>query len=341
MKRKISYFVWLLPILASLLAFWPETSFAQASKQIELCNETSYVIKVATALRIGAASQSKGWQKIIPGDCVPSKTLTNGKEQVFVYAQSDDIYSGSVKRFEGNEQFCISFDSEFDIDGRRDCRERGYVATDFTQIDNRVKKPQVTFSDPLDFTPKRAKTAAAQRLLQELGYDIGQIDGLSGKRTINSLYDFQSKNGHRKSTTISKNLLNDLFDKVGVRSKARGLLLCNKTDDLIWAAIGRVQGDGFKTEGWLSIDPQECRRAIKEELTARYYFVYAEAVDSKGNPVIRAGRRQVWTGDFELCTKPTRFIIETRNDCAKRGLDKTGFMKIDTGAKTSWVKNFE
>ncbi|MGC6471252.1 MAG: DUF1036 domain-containing protein [Parvibaculales bacterium] len=314
---------------------------AQETTKVKLCNETSFFLNVAMALRLGAASKSQGWLQVMPGKCETGLLASAGTDEAFVYAQSDVIYSGPVQRFEGNEQFCISFDGDFDIDGRRDCRERGFVAVDFALIDNNTDTPEVTFTDPLDFSRRQAKTAAAQRLLSALDYDIGRIDGLSGRRTLSSLHAFQKTAGHPKSNKVTNDLLTDLYEKAALKAESRGLLLCNKTNDLIWAAIGRVKGDGFKTEGWLSIDSQKCRKAINEELTARYYFVYAEAVDTSGNPVIRAGRRQVWNGSFELCTKPTRFAIETRNDCAGQGLDKTGFMKIDTGAETNWVLNFE
>lgn len=325
-------------IFAVLLA---SPSHAQESTKVKLCNETSHFLNVATALKVGAATKSQGWLKVMPGYCQTGFLGTTDIEEAFVYAQSESIYSGAVQRFEGNEQFCIAFDEDFNIDGRRDCRQRGYVAVDFALIDTRTDTPEVTFTDPLGFTRRQAKIAAAQRLLSELGYDIGRIDGLSGLRTINSLQNFQKVNGHQISAKVTNDLLTDLYKKASLIAEKRGLLLCNKTNDLIWAAVGRVKGDGFKTEGWLAIAPQKCRKGINDELSARYYFVYAEAVDTSGNPVIRAGRRQVWNGTFEMCTKPTRFAIETRNDCARQGLDKTGFMKIDTGAETNWVLNFE
>ncbi|MGC6512659.1 MAG: DUF1036 domain-containing protein [Parvibaculales bacterium] len=340
MKVRALTLTLLLPVLM-VSAFMMPSAQAQEAGKVKLCNETSHFLNVATALRVGAASKSQGWLQVMPGTCETGLLASADMDEAFVYAQSDSIYSGSVQRFEGNEQFCISFDGDFDIDGRRDCRERGFAAVDFALIDISTATPEVTFSDPLGFSRRQSKTAAAQRLLSEMGYDIGRIDGLSGRRTIASLHDFQKANGYPKSGNVTKAVLTELYEQASRKAGERGLLLCNKTDDLIWAAVGRVKGDGFKTEGWLSIDSQKCRKGINDELAARYYFVYAEAVDPAGNPVIRAGRRQVWNGTFELCTKPTRFAIETRNDCASLGLDKTGFMKIDTGAETSWILNFE
>ncbi|MGC6475551.1 MAG: DUF1036 domain-containing protein [Parvibaculales bacterium] len=328
-------------LIGWLLTAWLPSATAQPLKKLKLCNETSYFLNVSVALQVGAASQSKGWQTLMPGSCENSQVPFSGNESVFIYAQSDDIYAGPGQRFEGNEQFCVSFKGDFDIDGRRECRERGFTSADFANVDMQTDQPQISFSDSLDFGRKRAKTAAAQRLLEELGNEVGQIDGYSGRRTLTALDNFQKEHGLTRNSQISNKLLTKLYRAVKEIENKRGLLLCNKTDYLVWASVGQVQEDSFKTEGWLQIPPQKCQKGIREALNARYYFVYAEAVDDTGNPVRQGGRRLVWSGDFLLCTKPTRFVIKTRNDCDKKGLDKTKFMQIDTGAKTNWVVNFE
>ena len=64
-------------------------------------------------------------------------------------------------------------------------------------------------------------------------------------------------------------------------------------------------------------------------------------VNLKGKPLLQAGKPLIWGGTFNLCTKPTRFTIEGRNECAEKGFDKTGFMKIDTGKEQKWIMRFE
>ncbi len=329
-------------ILASLCAGLPAPQVqAQENVQIKLCNETSYVIQAATAFQIGAASQSKGWRQILPGACAtaPMKAGANGR--YYVYAQSIGVHAGAVQRFKGNEQFCIGAPSGFEIDGRRECRERGHAMADFAPTDIDAQKSLVTFTDPLDFGTKRARIAGAQRLLSDIGYDVGKVDGFMGRRTRTALEDFRKKHELPPKLQITSAFLAKLLEVAAIHSDKRGLILCNKTSDLIWAALGEISRDSFKTQGWLKVQPKQCTKGINAILTNRYYFVYAEAVDDNGNPVMRAGRRQVWAGDFSLCTKPTRFTIEGRNDCASQGFDKTGFMKIDTGSKPSWVVSFE
>ena len=80
---------------------------------------------------------------------------------------------------------------------------------------------------------------------------------------------------------------------------------------------------------------------FNKSLLDRYYFVYAEAVDINGKPLLQAGKPLIWGGTFNLCTKPTRFTIDGRNECAEKGFDKTGFMKIDTGKEQKWIMRFE
>lgn len=342
----VSNGLWLIAWLMVVLIFIGaplniKTALAQQPVGVKLCNETSYVINVATALQAGAASQSKGWTKILSGNCrtAPMKSTSDG--QYFTYAQSVGAHAGAIQRFRGNEQFCIGQQKDFEIDGRRECRARGYATADFAPADTRGNKPVVTFSDPLDFSKKRARIAGAQRLLSDIGYKVGQIDGYMGRRTRISINNFRKKKNLPKMSEITPAFLRTLLKEAKRENDKRGLTLCNKTPDLIWAALSEVSKDSFKTQGWLKVKAGKCAKGINAVLKNRYYFVYAEAVDEKGNPVIRAGRRQLWSGDFNLCTKPTRFIIEGRNNCDSRGFDRTGFMKIDTGSKTSWVLDFE
>ncbi len=97
--------------------------------------------------RLGRPTSLRGWQTLMPGSCENSQITLSGNERVYVYAQSDDIYAGSGQRFEGNEQFCVSFKGDFDIDGRRECRERGFTSADFANVDTQSAQPQISFSD--------------------------------------------------------------------------------------------------------------------------------------------------------------------------------------------------
>ena len=312
-----------------------------SAETVKLCNYTSYVLEAATAVQDGNASQSKGWVRMFPGKCEAAPQAPASGAELFVYARSLKVHAGDVQNFIGAERFCIRNDTNFDINGRRECRMRGYVAADFSPAEYSSKKNEIFFSESYNFNRKQAQVAGAQRLLSDIGYEIGVIDGFAGRRTRDSLKDFQNKNDLKQSKTISQNLLAKLFEAAEEKSKTRGLQLCNDTPHLVWSAIGFVSKDNFTTQGWLKIPSGECIRAINRSLLDRYYFVYAEAVDIKGKPLLQAGKPLIWGGTFNLCTKPTRFTIDGRNECAEKGFDKTGFMKIDTGKEQKWIMRFE
>ncbi len=65
-----------------------------------------------------------------------------------------------------------------------------------------------------------------------------------------------------RNSQISQKLLNKLYRAVKEIENARGLLLCNKTDYLVWASVGQVQGDKFKTEGWLQIPRKNAKKGF-------------------------------------------------------------------------------
>ena len=57
------------------------------------------------------------------------------------------------------------------------------------------------------FTFKRLRLASAQMLLDELGYDPGEADGLMGKKTRNAILRFQRKNDIRVDGKVSTRLI--------------------------------------------------------------------------------------------------------------------------------------
>ncbi len=57
------------------------------------------------------------------------------------------------------------------------------------------------------FTFKRMRLATAQMLLDELGYDPGEADGLMGKKTRNAILRFQRKNDLRVDGKASSKLV--------------------------------------------------------------------------------------------------------------------------------------
>ena len=314
---------------------------AQAVDKVQLCNETSYFLRVATAIRSGGASRSQGWQVLVPGSCADSIIRPENTSEAYVHALSDPAHAGPGLIFDGRERFCTdALDTDFQIDGRRECRARGFRDSSFAPVDLRGNAPKVTFSETDEYSPQQARTAALQRLLRENGYAVARIDGVAGRQTDNAVQKYLKD--RKLSSSLSTNaLLQKLFDDISRQSDERGLRICNKTPHQVWAATGQVTQDGFSSRGWIRVDPDACTTAINAALNERFYFAYAEAVDANGVVISEGGRQRIWSGDFGMCVKTTRFVINGTNDCAERGFEEFSFQRIDTGDALSWTWTLE
>ena len=313
---------------------------APAHAKLRLCNETSYVLSVATAFQLGLASKTEGWQSVLPGACKTAlKNIPDGAG-AFVHAVSHPAHSTDKLVFDGSERFCIGpRERRFTIEGRRECRKRGHVSANFAPVEIDATRPTVTFTEDDNFG-RLAVMAGIQRLLGDIGYETGTIDGFGGVRTREAISAFKLRYQIRGNPSNS-DLLARLLDTAAEQSEERGLIMCNKTDYLVWAATGTVREDSFESRGWHRIDAKDCAQVINGNLDDKYYFYYAEAVTDTGRQAVRAGRPVLWQGDFTMCTKSTRFVINNREDCQARGLDPAKFRRIDTGTARKWRVNLD
>ena len=326
--------------LAAVMVCLVTLAPAPAHAKLRLCNETSYVLSVATAFQLGLASKTEGWQSVLPGACKTALKNIPAGAGAFVHAVSHPAHSADKLVFDGSERFCIGpRERRFTIEGRRECRKRGHVSANFAPVEMDATRPTVTFTEDDNFG-RLAVMAGIQRLLGDIGYETGTIDGFGGVRTREAISAFKLRYQIRGNPSNS-DLLARLLDTAAERSEDRGLIMCNKTDYLVWAATGIVREDNFESRGWHRIGAKDCAQVINGNLDDKYYFYYAEAVTDTGRQAVRAGRPVFWQGDFTMCTKSTRFVINNREDCQARGLDATKFRRIDTGTARKWRVNLD
>jgi len=108
---------------------------------------------------------------------------------------------------------------------------------------------------------------------------------------------------------------------------AADLELCNKTESRVGVALGYKDHDGWASEGWWNIGPNDCETLYPGPLIARYYYVFAVDYDKGGS----------WSGEAILCTRDKLFTIRGIKDCEERGYQKTGFFEVDTGENPKWT----
>ncbi len=307
---------------------------APAIADYRLCNMTSYVLMGAIGYQADTGWRSHGWARLLPGACGTALPGSIGKAGYHVFARSIEAHRGTAKYFSGPERFC-TVPGDFDIEGRESCALKGYDTNGFIRVETKPGSEWTTsFSEPRDYSPEAARIAGVQRLLRDNGFVIPHIDGIAGKSTIRAIGAFERASGKGAgSGTIDDRLVERLIEGAEREHEKTGLDLCNGTRHLVWAAIGYRTAEDEVSSGWVRIEPGKCAKAIKGALSARSYFVYAEAVGGKGGVMREGGRPLVWSGGETFCTKTTRFEISGRDDCARRGYDERNFMRIDTDGK--------
>lgn len=113
-----------------------------------------------------------------------------------------------------------------------------------------------------------------------------------------------------------------------------GLGFCNRSNRgrVAVAVAYPINEKNWKTEGWLSLDEQECSTIIQGELKNRYYYFLAESDD---------GYR--WQGTHQFCVSDNSFtLIQSDRECQGQEMRWAGFREIDTGRRVpSLMLNLE
>ena len=153
---------------------------APAQAKLRLCNETSYVLSICNRVSAWLGKQNRRVASVLPGSCKTAlKNIPDGAG-AFVHAVSHAAHSADKLVFDGSERFCIGpRERRFTIEGRRECRKRGYVSANFAPVDMDATRPTVTFTEDDNFG-RLAVMAGIQRLLGDIGYETGTIDGFGG-----------------------------------------------------------------------------------------------------------------------------------------------------------------
>ena len=101
--------------------------------------------------------------------------------------------------------------------------------------------------------------------------------------------------------------------------------VCNNTSNHLRLAIGYKSEGDWTTKGWWDLDPSKCESLITGTLAGRYYYVHAAEFDGE------------WSGKAFLCTGKGSFTIQGSDRCSVRGLDRTGFVEVDTQNQSEWT----
>lgn len=106
-----------------------------------------------------------------------------------------------------------------------------------------------------------------------------------------------------------------------------GFRICNGTEHEVSTALGYYTQSGWVSEGWWNLKAKECNTILTEDLTSRYYYLYA----------LDYFTGESWGGNHVMCTRDKSFKIYGIHNCFNRGYNIKAFDEIDTKEQLSWT----
>ena len=305
-----------------------DAAFAEYS----LCNRTSYAVRAAIGYPQEEATETRGWWSLRPGQCRIVLTEKIGAGDYFVFAEAIVGHRGNQRVWAGSAEQCVAEDGFFTLSNNEACegegrRMRNFSVVNVTEASDGEWRTDFTEVDEYA-TLNQAETAGVQRLLSDVGYDVGDLDGYMGQKTRDSLADFKRRNNLADPSTVNDELLDALILAANTREKDLGLYFCNAHSTPIWTALaGQLAPAGADPEtaplvsrGWWRLNPDQCAKIIKGAPEANEYFIYASTEESQ--------ERSLAGGDRQFCVNSVLFEIEDGVVCEDEGYAGALFKRV-------------
>ena len=305
-----------------------ENVTAAAPELWQVCNETSYVLRLAIASPVAGKMTPRGWTRIRPGSCeTPDGTVGI---QRFIYAESSPAHRGGVREWKGKAPLCTG-PEDFTADTEQSCAEQGLETRPYIAVS--PDDPVTSFVEAREYGGK-AGDAGIQRLLKDNGYDISRIDGLAGRRTQRTLSTFLKDRELAQNLSQSQQI--DALEQAALEHvKDIGLTLCNKSEERIWSAIGLRKKGLWESRGWWPIEPEDCLQVHKESLSGSDLHFYALQEDTPEDPENEPPRpdkklTSVSVEPVQFCIAEARFSALGRENCTDQGYHAATFRVLPT-----------
>ena len=309
-----------------------ETPKPEAATQLpwEVCNETSFIQEIATATIAdatpGTSMLVKGWTKVLPGTCKAIEAAKGTPR--FVYARSASVHQGGIREWKGQHDYCVG-EEQFEAKVDLSCALQNMTARQFLRVI--PTEHRTAFVEPANFG-KKAKTAGLQRLLKDNNYDVTRVDGLSGRRTTNTLNKFlkdqeltTDMSVEDKYAALEKHA-QDIKDKIGVT-------LCNESKAKVWGAIAYENGEDVESRGWWPVETGACIRPFAESLKDRQVHFYARQENERQtDKILKVSSKSA----KDLCVGEAKFSTIRQEFCEDQGYITARFHSLpvdQTGAR--------
>jgi len=323
-------------LLAALLAL---AAPLPAHASLTLCNRTSYILYAATSAIQSPGSDTKGWTRIVPGECEIARKEPLTAESYLVHARSSIAHSGLSRAWGGAYPVCVK-DANFAVRQQvtpLTCSAEDSFALPFAALNNRGKSVwTMNFDEQPVMSLSEAQLAGVKRLLLDNGYKISRIDGKPDKATGAALVDF------RKRMRLDANegnaaLFTALEQEARKKIAPAGYTVCNETREPLLVALGRKEAGAqaspgkppFESvsHGWWTVGPGSCAKTITTQLKTD--TVYLLAQKKNGAPLVGGPER--------FCITSVAFEIRGSQNCAARALAEAGFAPTPTRGLAGYV----
>lgn len=299
-----------------------------------ICNETSYILRLAHATLRDGEVKAQGWRSINPGQCIVESVIRGAPR--YLFAESSYIHRGGIREWKGDVRLCAS-DGDFISSATDDCRVNNLQTRHYFAV--RPDELTTTLIEPSDFGNK-AQTAGIQRLLRDAGYKVTGVDGLPGRRTSRSLREFQKAEGF-EDLPEGEALITALASAAKAKADEIGLEICNESDARIFTAIGLQEDGNWTSRGWWSIDPKNCVRPVTQSLqglNAHYYALKVNpstlqeqediSIQPSDDPDKDLRLRSVATIPAQFCIAEAQFSALGRELCMEGGYSIANFRPL-------------
>jgi len=290
----------------------------------QICNETSFSLRVATAFVQGEKPAASGWQKLRAGSCLKTDILIGPPK--YVYAESSPAHRGGIREWKGAIPLCTR-DEDFRADPSIGCALQDMTERAFLTID--PNEPVTTLVE-IDNFGSKASTAGIQRLLSDNGYEISRVDGIAGRRTSKTLSQFLKDKELAATLSVEEQL--DALEVAAVEKvKTIGLTLCNRSSDDVWTAVGRRRKGNWESRGWWKLSTEDCAQVFTESLTNSDLSFFASqegGSDEAGEKMEDKPIRSVATKPNQFCISDSRFAILGKENCTENGYRAANFRAL-------------
>ncbi len=185
-----------LSLISLALFFAANASLVHA--RLEVCNQTDLVLMVAIGYDTPEkVTVTEGWWRVYPGFCEVPVDVALFEGKYFIHAESNPRSTMPDDGFNWGEQekLCVQ-GADFSLPDGKLCSSPDRLVG-FNVLEKNWRN-----DNTIDIFHKRkykdqfaVKAAGIQRLLSVLGFDMGDIDGVIGKKTVAALNQvgFQQK----------------------------------------------------------------------------------------------------------------------------------------------------